>query len=223
MITNINQVIKTVEDYYSISGVPKLGAPVNDFNHEKIKNVISKKIDFLSDQSQICFLTKNWSYFFESLETSSKFKYENANFYQYPSLRLNIVHDRGIEEYFEYKAFSLCVSLLAPVYTYFFSSWLTKKIVVNDMTGQVPFGTYRADTFNDSAHFKIDIDRESIVEKFLHHFKNYNYLEYSKLEEHKLISAPPLGINTVIKTYDEYSLFELLFEPNKENILDITF
>jgi hypothetical protein len=186
-----------IHKYYPI-GMPRLRTDQED----EIRKIITEKLDYKSDVSI------RWNSVVSEFRTLGFNHVENMSYLQFPSLMASLDLNHEVENIKVTKSFVMCISLLAPYYTYYFRYSHRVKLDL----GSLPLGYWAF--FNDLSCqlLKPPIDINLVNHQMQRYFPNHEFVSHFTLMINQVGCGLPYGFLKEDYLPSHHSYYQFLFD-----------
>jgi hypothetical protein len=196
-------ILKALKKYYP------LGLPETEGGYDDIREIISKK---LSGEHPIM---EKWVKFIDELKAMNPHFVDDCYYFQYPDLMVIIENKVTVEGITVNRRFIICISLLCPIYTYFYE--YSHSVKRQTSGALILGGTYFLKDENYE-NFKINVDLEVIDKLIIKYFPEYSFAYHVSLMYKEITGGFPIGESHGLDK--KYNLYQYLFNSiyHKNNI-----
>lgn len=187
-------ILKALQKYYP------LGLPETEGGYDDIQEIIRAK---LNGEHPIM---ENWFKFIEELKVVTPHLVDDCYYFQYPDLMVIIENKVMIEDIAVHKRFIICLSLLCPIFTYFYE--YSHSVKRHTSGALILGGTYFLKDENYQ-NFKINIDLEVIDKLILKYFPNFSFAYHLALVYNEISGGFPIGESH--GSDKKFNLYQYLF------------
>ncbi|MBN8652807.1 MAG: hypothetical protein J0L67_15345 [Cytophagales bacterium] len=172
-----------------------------------IDELVAQKIDFISGQKIEFLLAEKWKEIIDQLRNHN-LKVEDMSYLQFPNLKLVVDEDTMFDYIKERRSLIIVLSLLCPVYTYYYKYSLLAQAGVGFIKiGEVNYLKNNIlQKFIPNMH---GIDVKKLIEST---FLDYRYESHYFLTINRFDFVAPYKSADQSKNSTGYSFFEFLFE-----------
>jgi hypothetical protein len=196
-----NELRSDIYKYYPI-GVPGLKTSQEDAIREKI-------IEKMKDQSE---MNIQWRKVIGEYRKLGFSLVENRYFIEFPNLMASLDLNHDVEGITIKKSVLVCISLLTPYYTYYYtySHW----VKLDEGQGSAFLGPLVFSDRKSYSSLKPAVNLESIVSPIAIHFPSHKFVEHSVLMINKIQGGVPYGFDRDLPP-KEYSYYQFLFDSEQ--------
>lgn len=199
-MTLFKDMLSHVHNYYPI------GAPtINTGQEDKIRLKIAEKLD---DKSDLALKWQEMIRDFRQLECDYT---EDLSFLQFPNLMASIDFHNEVEDIKATKSLVVCISLLAPFYTYYYRYSHRKKLE----TGSLFMGYWAFFDNKSYAMLKPKVDLAAIDSSIQIHFPHYKFANHYWLMINEIEGGLIYGNPKEYYLPTKYSFYQFLFDSNQ--------
>lgn len=191
---NFKLILKALQKYYP------LGLPETEGGYDDIRKIIKTK---LNGEHPIM---NDWVKFIEELKSETPHWVDDCYYFQYPDLMVIIENKVVIEGIEVNKRLIISLSLLCPIFTYFYE--YSHSVKRQTSGALILGGTYFLKDENYE-NFKIDIDLEVVNKLIIKYFPDYSFAYHLALTYNEISGGFPIGESH--GSDKKYNLYQYLF------------
>lgn len=189
-----------VHKYYPV------GCPTYKTSQEN--EIRSKIADKLNDKSEVHSQWNNLMMDFRKLGFSHV---ENMSYLQFPNLMVSLDENHEVTGIKITKSIVVCISLLAPFYTYYYR--YSHKVKLAE--GSLPMGYWVF--FQDKSYdaLKPSVNLESLNFSISNFFRSYNFISHYPLMINQIEGGLPFGQSKEYYQSSKHGFYQFLFDENQ--------